>query len=91
MDFQPRMGSITRTLEAATPDLTHFFIMFSVFYFGFAMYGHLVFGRTLDKVESLFILVPLQWSVFFILKCSDCAVPDPSNFPSDMFLVHIER
>lgn len=53
MDFQPRMGTITRTLAAAMQDLLHFFILFFIVFVGFAMYGHLVFGRTIREFRSL--------------------------------------
>eukprot|EP00271_Cylindrocystis_brebissonii_P006378 TRINITY_DN1913_c0_g1_i1.p1 TRINITY_DN1913_c0_g1~~TRINITY_DN1913_c0_g1_i1.p1 ORF type:complete len:1241 (+),score=218.25 TRINITY_DN1913_c0_g1_i1:529-4251(+) len=49
MDFQPRMGTVTRTIVQAGPDLLHFFILYFVLFGGFAMYGHLVFGRTIEE------------------------------------------
>lgn len=52
MDFQPRLGTITRTIRAALPELIHFFILFFVLFSGFAMYGHLVFGRSLDQATK---------------------------------------
>lgn len=78
MDFQPRMGSITRTLGAAAPDLMHFFIMFSVIYFGFALYGHLVFGRTLDQVNVTSVQVV---SLLGSLSLSFCLPPSLLPLP----------
>eukprot|EP00897_Mesotaenium_endlicherianum_P002937 jgi/Mesen1/2671/ME000167S01821 len=53
MDFQPRMGIITRTLSAASPELLHFFILWLIVFVGYATFGHLVFGRTIDQFRSL--------------------------------------
>eukprot|EP00271_Cylindrocystis_brebissonii_P012760 TRINITY_DN31_c0_g1_i5.p1 TRINITY_DN31_c0_g1~~TRINITY_DN31_c0_g1_i5.p1 ORF type:complete len:1582 (+),score=269.36 TRINITY_DN31_c0_g1_i5:725-5470(+) len=55
MDFQPRMGIITRTVAKAAPDLAHFFLFFFVIFFGFAVFGHLVFGRSIDQFRTMAI------------------------------------
>ena len=44
MDFQPRLGVITHTMFLAASDLGHFFFIFSIIFFAFAIVGHLMFG-----------------------------------------------
>ena len=41
MDFQPRMGVVTRSLALAASDLFHFFFLAFIIYFGYAMMAHL--------------------------------------------------
>lgn len=53
MDFQPRMGTITRTLEAASVDLLHFVIYFFIVFFGYAIYGHTVFGKSIEQFRDI--------------------------------------
>eukprot|EP00897_Mesotaenium_endlicherianum_P006639 jgi/Mesen1/6002/ME000306S05267 len=53
MDFQPRMGIITRTLATAAPELVHFAILWLIIFMGYCTFGHLVFGRTIDQFRTL--------------------------------------
>jgi len=52
MDFQPRLGVVTRSLWLAGPDLIHFFIVASMVFIGYSMMAHLIFGNV---IEVLFI------------------------------------
>jgi len=45
LNFQERMGLVTRTLEAAISDLLHFFALFGVVFMGYACVGVLLFGH----------------------------------------------
>jgi hypothetical protein len=51
LDFQPRMGTITRTFAAAAPDLFHFLIVWMLLFLSFAFLAHIVFGRLVDQVR----------------------------------------
>ncbi|CAI5989980.1 unnamed protein product [Closterium sp. NIES-65] len=53
MDFQPRIGIITRTMAAALPAILHFFLVFGIIFLGFSFYGYLVFGRTLAQFRTI--------------------------------------
>ncbi|CAI7852725.1 unnamed protein product, partial [Closterium sp. NIES-53] len=53
MDFQPRIGIITRTMAAALPAILHFFLVFGIIFLGFSFYGYLVFGRTLEQFRTI--------------------------------------
>lgn len=56
LDFQPRMGLITRTFAHAGPDLLHFFIIWAFVFGGFTFIAHVVFGRLVDQVASSLLL-----------------------------------
>ncbi len=47
MDFQPRLGVVTRSLWLAGPDLCHFAIVAGMVFVGYAMMGHLIFGNAI--------------------------------------------
>ena len=44
MDFQPRLGVVTRSLALAGPDLIHFCLVCGMVFVGYAMMGHLILG-----------------------------------------------
>ena len=48
MDFQPRLGVVTRSLWLAGPDLIHFFIVATMVFIGYAMMAHLIFGNVIQ-------------------------------------------
>lgn len=52
MDFQPRLGVVTRSLWLAGPDLIHFFIVAAMVFIGYAMMAHLIFGNAIEKFAS---------------------------------------
>lgn len=46
MDFQPRLGVVTRSLALAGPDLLHFCLVCGMVFVGYAMMAHLIFGNS---------------------------------------------
>ena len=62
MDFQPRLGVVTRSLWLAGPDLIHFFIVASMVFIGYSMMAHLIFGNVIEvramKSASFIRLAP---------------------------------
>lgn len=48
MDFQPRLGVVTRSLALAGPDLIHFCLVCGMVFVGYAMMAHLIFGNTIQ-------------------------------------------
>jgi hypothetical protein len=52
MDFQPRLGVVTRSLWLAGPDLIHFFIVATMVFIGYSMMGHLIFGNVIDAFAT---------------------------------------
>lgn len=48
MDFQPRLGVVTRSLWLAGPDLIHFAIVAGMVFVGYAMMAHLIFGNAIE-------------------------------------------
>ena len=53
MDFQPRMGVVTRSLGLAASDLGHFFILAIIIFIGYSMMAHLIFGYSIQKFSTL--------------------------------------
>ncbi|KAL6749264.1 hypothetical protein V8C86DRAFT_2852326 [Haematococcus lacustris] len=52
MDFQPRLGVVTRSLWLAGPDLIHFAIVAGMVFVGYAMMAHLIFGNAIEKFQT---------------------------------------
>ncbi|PNW70325.1 hypothetical protein CHLRE_17g715300v5 [Chlamydomonas reinhardtii] len=52
MDFQPRLGVVTRSLWLAGPDLCHFAIVAGMVFVGYAMMGHLIFGNAIPAFAT---------------------------------------
>ena len=53
MDFQPRLGVVTRSLALAGPDLIHFCLVCGMVFVGYAMMAHLIFGNTIQVLHCL--------------------------------------
>lgn len=51
MDFQPRLGVVTRSLRLAGPDLLHFAMVAGMVFIGYAMMAHLIFGNAVEVRE----------------------------------------
>jgi len=51
MDFQPRLGVVTRSLWLAGPDLIHFAFVFFMVFVGYAMLAHLIFGNAIQRFQ----------------------------------------
>ena len=52
MDFQPRLGVITRALWMAGSDLLHFFGIFALVFFVFVIMGNVLFGQSLSSFAT---------------------------------------
>jgi hypothetical protein len=53
MDFQPRLGVITRSLRLALPDLLHFFLVAGAVFMGYSMMAFLIFGNSVPQFAGL--------------------------------------
>lgn len=49
MDFQPRLGVVTRSLRVALPDLLHFALVAGCVFIGYSMMAYLIFGNSLSQ------------------------------------------
>lgn len=52
MDFQPRLGVITRSLRLALPDLLHFALVAGAVFLGHAMMAFLIFGSAVPEFSG---------------------------------------
>ncbi|MEW5311378.1 MAG: hypothetical protein WDW38_003099 [Sanguina aurantia] len=52
MDFQPRLGVVTRSLRLAGPDLLHFAMVAGMVFIGYAMMAHLIFGNAVEAFQT---------------------------------------
>ena len=52
MDFQPRLGVVTRSLWLAGPDLIHFAIVAGMVFVGYSMMAHLIFGNAIKAFAT---------------------------------------
>jgi len=52
MDFQPRLGVITRSLRLALPDLLHFALVAGAVFVGYSMTAFLIFGNTVPQFSG---------------------------------------
>ena len=50
LDFQPRMGVLTRTLAKALDDLVHFGVLLALVYTVYTVMGYVIFGPTIKVV-----------------------------------------
>ena len=48
LDFQPRVGILTRTLAKAMDDLLHFIFLLVIVLVVYAFMGYIIFGPTLE-------------------------------------------
>ena len=53
LDFQERMGVVSRTIITAVPDLVHFLFIFCVVFLGFVVVGHVMFGHLFPPLSTL--------------------------------------
>jgi len=53
LNFQERMGLVTRTLEAAMSDLMHFFGLFGIVFAGYTFVGNLLFGHQFAGMSTV--------------------------------------
>jgi len=52
LDFQPRLGLVTRTLQIAIVNLTHFMVVFFMVFGAYAIFGHVAFGGELEQFST---------------------------------------
>lgn len=52
LDFQPRLGLVTRTLSKAFVDLIHFFLVFALVLASYAVVGFVSFGSEIERFAS---------------------------------------
>ena len=53
LDFQPRMGLITRTLSKAGSNLVHYFVLFIFVFLGYFVVGNVIFGSQFGAMSTL--------------------------------------
>ncbi|EKX37118.1 hypothetical protein GUITHDRAFT_116695 [Guillardia theta CCMP2712] len=53
LDFQERMGLVTRTIARAAGDLWHFILLFGIVLFGYAVVGNMLFGHQYEGMKDL--------------------------------------
>lgn len=53
MDFQPRLGVVTRALQLAAPDLLNFFLVAGSVFLCYCVMGFLIFGNSLPWFATL--------------------------------------
>jgi len=70
MDFQPRLGIVTRSLLYAGSDLGHFFVMSGSVFLSYVLMGHLLFGQYIDSFSS----VPNSLTTCFALVLGEIEV-----------------
>jgi hypothetical protein len=68
LDFQPRMGLVTRTIAEAATDLVHFSLLFGIVFMGYAFVGTLVFGHQFEGMKNL---TESSMTLFIILMSLD--------------------
>ncbi len=52
LDFQKRLGVVTRTVQHAATDLFHFGILFAIVVGGYTVLGFVAFGSAIDAFSS---------------------------------------
>ncbi len=52
LDFQKRLGAVTRTVQYAATDLFHFGILFTIVIGGYTVLGFVAFGNAIDGFSS---------------------------------------
>ena len=92
MDFQPRLGVVTRSLALAGPDLIHFCLVCGMVFVGYAMMAHLIFGNTI-QVSRMQQMPPVSVSV---CECGfmvhhRMALPLVDRWRHDCAMLHLQR
>ncbi|GMH94595.1 hypothetical protein TL16_g12950 [Triparma laevis f. inornata] len=71
LDFQPRLGLVTRTLSNAVVNLSHFILVFGLIFFSYSVMGHLAFGGELEKARRGFHTLMLSMHTCFSILFGD--------------------
>ncbi len=53
LDFQERMGLVSRTIIAAIPNILHFLVLFMLVFYGYAAVGHVLFGHLFEPMSDM--------------------------------------
>lgn len=53
LDFQQKIGIVTRTIQNAAIDLFHWLILFSLIFFSYAFMGYTVFGSAISEFSTV--------------------------------------
>ncbi|GAQ81488.1 hypothetical protein KFL_000810290 [Klebsormidium nitens] len=70
MHFHPRLGMVTRTLQAAFPDLVAFFVIWCIFMTVYAFMGMLVFGDNVRQLSTFWLAL----NQCFVMSLGDVSV-----------------
>lgn len=70
LDFQPKIGMLTRTIANAMDDLMHFMLLLAVVFLFYIMMGAIVFGPT---ISVRFPVVVQEATLFLATRSSKCA------------------
>jgi hypothetical protein len=81
MHFHPRLGMVTRTLQAALPDLVAFFIIWAVFMTVYATMGLLVFGDNVYQLSTFWLAL----NQCFVMSLGDVSVSESQGFSGLLF------
>eukprot|EP00899_Mesostigma_viride_P014599 jgi/Mesvir1/2313/Mv19344-RA.2 len=54
MDFQPRIGVVTRTLWLAASDLLHFFLLLGIIFMSYTVMTFIAFGNRIDQFSDFY-------------------------------------
>lgn len=63
-DFQPRLGILSRTLAAATSDISHYILLLAVLFITCTCLSHLVFGPVSLEFSSFLRAFKSNWNMF---------------------------
>ena len=55
LDFHPRMGLVSRTIAHAAKTMSFFLVLFFAVVVVFALFGVILYGRTMDKFSTIFV------------------------------------
>ena len=53
LDFQERMGLISRTIVAAIPNIAHFSVLFGLVFYGYLVVAHVLFGHSFESFSTM--------------------------------------
>ena len=65
LDFQPRIGILTRTIGRALEDLAHFMLLLIIVLMAYSAMGHIIFGPYVSVRQAL-----LSWPYEFWRRCT---------------------
>jgi len=79
LDFQKRMGVVTRTVSAASGHLFHFVLLFGIVVMSYTVFGFVTFGTTIEGFSTM----TKAWETNIYLLMGDLAVvPELLSHPN---------